>query len=506
LRAFHYIRNRVIESRRVSPNKGSLQNHIELEKLYQLLRKSEYGMPRQTFELIVAVLIKEGYLIGYKGVRPVDLKNARLPISYAVDMLVTGKLIDIETQKRITDVVKHLFGKITEDYNISVQESIWQDFQKLRSKFERTLQEVQHQLAPLASESSESTSEMENFLLQLRQLVDYIEPHQSSDIGLEKFASRVGDNMDALIRMTENLGKIQSFLKMEKSGYQEMCNYMDHPAFSSIPDQTEFADLNKQVKEVKALLPFSDQLVLHLGIDRLKDEFALFREQYVRMYAAAHEKVYQAVIIEKLKKIKQSPGYRAIRKFREIRSLPVSDYFKEIDEKLDQAIQSCCLRLNRNDLKKHPQCLCNFLLGDRPTSISAESFEKEIHVALKQYLKSMQEPRVRDRIESYMETLQEGAPAGKLMHLLNLLADLPFDHLASQIVSTMDSDVIRHINRALKGKIKVVERNISKFFNELKGRHFTKNGLRRKFEAWLEHSEDPIEDGAFIKISMGLKK
>ena len=156
-----------------------LQNQIEYEKLYQTLRKSEFGMTRPVFEVLVAVLIKEGYLVGYKGITQVNLESCHLPLSEAVDTLCTGQLIAEELQEqlgRLSQAVIFFESKLPPASEIdSVLENITIIAKKnsLTSNMIRTLMKSSYNgyiELPLKMELSGNFKSYYSFLLELEQL------------------------------------------------------------------------------------------------------------------------------------------------------------------------------------------------------------------------------------------------------------------------------------------------------------------------------------------------
>ncbi len=481
-----------------------IQTQSKLETLYRQLRKSEYGMTRPVFDLIVAALIKEGYLLGYKGITPVDLEMVQLPLSRAVDTIALGQMIEPGLQTKVKNILSLLFDRQIEDYNITIQEDLWQRLKKFRTKLERALQEVKLELLDLDkdfSESSDNLSETNNILKQIRELAFWIDPQLPSKTGLERFIAQINDQ-DTVHKLMTGFARIYEFIKKEKPNYLETKRYLENPALT-IPETKSYSDLMELQQGVMQRLVFSDNLILSGGIERLKEVFAAFQDRYIEIYKKEHQKGHRSIDIKKIEEIRQSVAYQTLQNFSKISHLSVPDDFEKIDSTLSEAVLNYCVLVDELDLKSHPRCRCNFEIGSSPQKISTKSIDERIQATTEKYLQTLQNDEfIRPRIKKYMETmidLEKDIPAGELTHLLNLDQNQSYDHLSEQLHAVLRPNVIQQINRALQG-IKIVDRNLTGFIDKVEGGLHNKNGLLKLFEEWLEGDSQPIEGDTLIKI------
>lgn len=482
-----------------------LENPIELEKLYQHLRKSEFGMTRPVFDLLVSALIKEGYLVGYRGIQPVNMEKAVMPLSRAVERVVPGELLEAELQPTVVTLAGLLLGKELPVFNIATQEEVWQQFKKFRHKLDEQAQQLGYELTAQQRQATReigSLTETQKILQRVRTICDAIEPQLPSRAGLRKLIAHTGD-IEPLGQALDGFKQVYLFFKRDKDIYAQILRYMDHPALT-IPDDEAYTDLLDYRQEVEPLLEFSDRLILFGGFNRLKEAFDHFRDRYIQTYRQEHEKANKAIDIEKLEALRQAPIYQILQRMAGISHLSVVTHFKQIEAQLERAVKSFCVVLSDIDLKNHPRCRCDFALGRRTDAISVAAIGQQIEKVVRDGLRTLQtDPLFKPRITDYMDqmlTLERNVPAGKVQHLMELDPDLGWGDLVPQLQAVIEPEVIHQINRALSGKIRMVKRDIAQLYQQLQGKHHTRESLRQIFEQWMEHGGDPIRHETYIQV------
>ncbi len=483
-----------------------LEQHLKLEDLYQSLRKSEYGLTRPVFELLLAGLIREGYVIGYKGISPVNLEKARLPLSQAVDTLTLGQLIAADKQRRVIELAHLLLDAAIDAYNMTAQEQIWNGFRQFRQKNEQAVQHIHNQVERLSREMSDRVGPMDrlNALMQaMTHLNEAIDPQQPSKSGLERLSAALGDSDDAT-QAVEGFKRISAFFKRDQDHFLTIKRYLNNPALT-IPDTQPLADLRQIRQDLDASrFDLSDDLILYGGIEKLKENFAFFQDRYLQAYEAEHQKRNASIDIGRIEALRRSRAFGVLGRLAQLTDIPVKQGYTVIDRALDKAVENLCVTFDRNSLRLHPRCRCNFALGDPPATIAATELEARLEASVREYVQMIQTDRhIWTRLNNYLETMldvRKEVPEQPLKDLLNLQADLPLDLLLEQLEQILQPDVIYHVNQALKGKIKKVRRQLSGLLKKLEGRHHTRQELLRVFEEWLDSGEGLLDSGTYIEI------
>lgn len=482
-----------------------LPNQIEYEKLYQYLRQSEYGLSRPVFEILVAALIKEGYLVGYKGISPVDLETCRLPISQAVDTLCTGQLISEEIQAQVMFMARGLFTVSGDEFNIGVQETVWQKFIAFQEKTEKALHHVEVEiksLSDLDTFNPDALTETKHVLTQMKAVAQLIDPRLPSKQGLERLVQQI-DDPSTLFRVLDAFDRIVNFVKNQKSLYLEILQYLTHPALV-IPESPDYVDLIDLKQETMPFTEFSDRLILFGGMDQLSKGFLNFRDRFIQMYIKEHQRFQEKINIQRIETIRQSPGFRLLYRFSQLPNVSVSKSYQKIDQQMDKMLEVHCLHLNENELRRYPRCRCDFCLGMKLPDFSIDGIPEQIIDGLRQYLEVVQNDSiVRPHIEKYlnaMVNLERDFPAGKINHLLHLDRHLPTGDLINQLNAVLDIDVVNEIKQALKTNIRFITLDLAWLIENLQSRYLTRGAIEQAVQEWFQKGPDPVKADSYIHV------
>ena len=481
------------------------EHQIQYEKLYLALRKSELGMTRPVFELLIAALIREGYLIGYKGVTPVELEKCRLPLSDSIDLLTIGQLIDEQSQNTVLQIVNLLFKIDATEFNIALQESIWQNFKKIKDKNEALIIQLEKEFKTFPDfipVDNNNLTETFQIINQMAKFCKAIDPFLSSRSGLEKIIESVSDAIDELARFVQGFERISKFFKDKKPIYLEIIRYLNNSALT-IPEAPEYNDLIELRNDTLLDQEMSDKLILFGGIDRLYEHFVNFRDRYRQRYILEHKNFQQELNIKGVEECRQSSIYQILQRFSKIEKLSVEDHYQKFDKMLDQLIDNHCVLLKETELTDHPRCGCNFHLGKKHDKPAVNEIQAGIERGIRQYMELLQHDElIYSQLDKYLTTmidLQRDMPMDDMINLLRLDATNPNADLIRELNNILTSDVINEINQALKTTIRFVERDMKILIEKLQGRHFTKEGIKAAFLEWL-NSGEPAEKDVYLKI------
>lgn len=475
-----------------------------LEDVYWQLRKGDYGISRNQFELLVYCLLFAGYITAFSEHRKISLNNLNARNFNRISELGYGEIISEEFQEvlQVCPLVPPRYRR--QPFSLPLQHEIWEQIIQAREDLTEKIERVEAGLESLSSEEAGifQRGQILSRLEGLKDLVDEIKISYSSDEGLERFASRYR-SLPGVDRRLEELESLKEFFQEKLSDYRRMRGYITHSALD-LPE--EYEELRRQRKSLLELMEAENVLYDEEYFAEVEEAFADFQQSYIEVYRQEHERQLAADRFIPYEKIRESRPYNLLEQLAGIEIISVQDDLVRIKRDLSEILRHRCRDFKVPELRERPVCSCGFIPGDEVELPSLKRLQGMIEAGIEQYLDSLNRQEHREKLEEYirnMEAAGEKRFARPLRRLLQLSEQKDESgELLEDLEELLNRQVIKRINRALSEDISVIERDLDELYEHLLDRSFKPDQIRDIIEEWLTGGGE-LEDNTYVRVQAG---
>ena len=474
---------------------------IACADLAQHLVKSASGLPPELFELVVAALIRTGYLAALQGPgQLIRMEDIPVPLSGSINYVARPPLLSHNQWQILARVCR-----IALDYNLPVadfpvQQHAWERLVAARVDYLDRAEALKARLLAHVEELEQRPSLWREALADIEALQNTfrcVRPELHPAPGLQEFIQDVegfiGDSQGAsrLMGLFRRIDTLAAYLDRLAPDVIQVRDYMLSPALVLPPN----SDLEARRQAVLALIGSGEQILSEeMNLRRLVQ---IFLGSYKRIYASWHGRVYRSPIYDQYRAVNQSPEMRALQQLGKL-NLNVATTAEDMERRIEEQAAGRCTRADLSEvLDTQPVCPdCRLALNEEPELVSVESLVAETRQAIEGYLQALAVPALRQRLREYAAA----APRrGDLGVRLEQIAQMPISANPRQILTYFTDDAITHVNRALAGK-KLAPRNFGELRKSLEGRTVTREEAERLFNKWLQGDGAEIEDDGLLQI------
>lgn len=482
------------------------EERTHLDYIYLNLRKGRYGLTWPEFKVLVMALLYSGYITAYSDRQKIALSQLNAFNFNRIKYLGYGEIIDPVFQEVLANCSLLPPRFKNQPFSLPLQQDIWDYLVEVKREMVEEVRNLKVKLTDLTLDNKLSYTSQEQFLKTLErveQLLEEVKVSYSAEEGLERFASSYQSlpNIDSYL---ERYHKLRVFFYQQYNTFLEIKNYLDYLP-EELPDRGKFIQVKEHRKELEEAL--QDQAVIFNEgfFDGLVESFNSFRRLYAEVYYSEHERKLSGERFRLYRQLEESKDYQVLARLAEIEMVSVKDDLIKVDRLLARVLRQECNRLKREYLYRHPLCSCGFKPADQLESIPVQEIHRVISRGIAQYLATLGSSSYRSRIEQYlteMEAVGEKRFARPIRELL-LISSRVTDEVNSDDLVKLDQllnrNLIKRINQALEGSIKLLERNLDQLYENLVGRCFSIEQLQQIFDDWLKTDTTPEQD-TYIKV------
>jgi hypothetical protein len=468
---------------------------VDLYLLYWQFRKSEWGLTRIPFHLLVAALLATGRLSAFRAGNVVLFQTPAQLTDGSVDAVGRGKLIDGELQAALEPFLElETFVGITLPFTQAVQELVWRRMKNFRDELSR-LQEHHRLLTEryhaypafsvVVGSANPDLELLDRFAATLR--VSY-----TAHAGLEHLGETLG--VETLRRIPAEYQRLSSLVRFIENRFVELNQayvYLHHPLLNRVLETVE-EPLRDAYRHLYRELEEAD----FLAADRIADfsgRFYRFKERYSRWYRTAHDAYYGEPFFRAAARLPSEPPLRLLRRFHRLNAVTARPDWVTIQEELAN-LPSACKRDVERQLAAAPLCACNYRPGQQPVEKSLTTIRQQAEQGVQSVLHQLR-TTYRWALDEYRTGLLEVGDrktADGLERLLSASREgtLPWE----QLLEGTTGAVIEAINAALSGKILILRRSLEELIQQFSRRQVTVREARALFEAWLTGGGEVTEE------------
>jgi Family of unknown function (DUF6079) len=491
----------------VEPRTNELAEHFlslldkgpqPLETLYWVVRKGDYGLTRNQFELLAFALLFSGSILAYQGERRKGLEDISRSGLQGVTVLGKGEILGEELWQLIPvhPLIPEKFRKGSS--TLVSQEALWNEIRARKESEAESLGNLLQRLKWASSFQALKALPWSSFQKDIEDVLgqwDEVKPSFPPREGLERFLS-AASREPFLSEKLERLAGLRSFFD-----YAErvlfVYQYITDPRLS-IPDQSVFQSLRE---ERNGLLHFFEagSISIDLGeIQSLLDRFQKLRETYIQAYIEAHQKDRSGEQFASYETLRQSKRYLLLTRLDQLEMISVKHNRSSVDRILTTVLSAQCHAPTLESLQSNPLCRCGYVLGEETTFTPAREIEEAVALGITETVEALKSSAYQEKLSSYLKGLEEIGEKEKVLAIRKILDLSPAisEDFISKLDEALTPVVIQGINEAFRGRVVVVSRNLDDLYGSLIRRKYTLPQIKKILREWLK--EEEISGGTFV--------
>jgi len=470
------------------------------EALYWALRKGEYGLLKNQFEVLVLALLFSGNTVACQGTRKRGLEEISRMGLQGITSLGRGEILSEELRLTIPQhpLIPDKFRK--GPFTLLSQEELWS---QVRARKEAETEALRNLLQRVRWASSFQTfknlpwASWEQDIKDVLSQWDEVKVSFPSREGLERFLAAAGkepffaeklrrlEEVKAFLDHTERVLFVHQYLSDQR------LSIPDRPAYHNLPEEKE------------ALLSFFEPDKISISpeaIQGLLQRFQDFREKYIHLYLEEHRRARSGDQFAPYEKLRQSRRYALLSRLNQVEMVSVHHNLSSVDRALTSVLLQQCRGPSPDALQRSPVCSCGFVLGKETSLSPLREMEESLDLGIQETIEALNAPTYQERLLPYLSGLEEVGEKEKASAIRRLLSLAPVRDESSfvRLEEALTPLTVQGINEAFRGRVVVVRRDLDQLYEVLIHRKYTLAQIRQIFRQWLK--EEDISEGTFVQF------
>lgn len=484
-------------------------DEIIYKNLYDKIRKSEFGPDKGTTEIIIAMLIKKGFLIPLKNDNTVSVANVKAPINAAVSKFKMGEFVDEKYIEGLMIIAKNIFDEKYEKQDLSYQEEFWEKLIEFKEKKESEFLTIRSEFIDYKKGlrlEGDIFVEAYGVIDSFKEILADIDINNGSKDGLEYFIeSNLKDIIDGSFEeVFNNFNKIQEWINSQIPMDIRRVNAMANGYKDYISEREEYEYLRNQYEEINLLLQDGDHFIFGNATNELNEKFNVFKNDYRSKYVEEHNQENNKIGFDELREILNSKEFKFLEKLSKIEKINMDYDFININSDINRQIKLQCKESPIKFIEKGEDgCICHFKLGQKIYIDTRELFEKHINKAILGYIDALNTEANIEKVKKHISSLREIGDKKDIIKMVERMYEIPLDD--SRLDSFMEyllvnPEVVEFIDEALRINISIVQRDINKLIEVFEDKTYSKDEMLEKLEDLIEEDGE-IKNNHYIKFT-----
>ena len=500
----------------VDPRKSKIIHHllslipedkILLDELYWYLRKGEYGLSRNQFDLLILSSLFSGQLTPFSKGRKKTLDQVNAYNFTAIDQVGKGEVLPSSLQESLLELPFFPPRIKKGEFSYALQEEAWNHLKTQRDVWREEVEDLRCQLEKFSDYRALSHLDQREILKDLEkvsQILEEIKVSYPSKDGLKRFLEAYSQD-ESWERNLKRINKLREFFEQNLERYLFIYEYLHDPGLN-IPEGNPYQLLRDRKEEIEHLLKDTEGIYQEGYLERLKEKFEKFHQDYSLLYQKEHQSLFKSDRIASLNQVKDSNRYELLKKLSSLNFISVKNDRIKVDRLVSSFLVKSCSDFYVSALHQRPTCKCGFKLGDTLEVPSREEIESLINRGITEYVEILNSHKIHEKVLPFitgLEDVKKKKDADRMRNLINFnLSDGNLEKLVDVLFNLLNTSLINNMNEAMSGKAIVVERNLDELYENLIERNFTRERLEAIFTEWLEGKEG-IDQETYIKVTTG---
>ena len=484
-------------------------DEVIYKNLYNKVRKSEYGPDKGITEILIAMLIKKGFLIPIKNDTPISITNVKAPLNTSVTKFKMGEFVDEKYIEGLMKITKLLFNKKFEKQDLSFQEEIWEELIEFKKVKE---EEISSSLNNFRDYTKGLMLEKEIFekaytiIDKITSILEDIDQNNGSKDGLEYF---IESNYHAILdgdfeKTFLEFNKIVEWTNSDIPTEIRKVNVTVKGYMNYIPEREEYDYLLRQYEEIRELLTGGDHFIFENATNDLSNKFEVFKNDFISRYIEEHNNENSKIEFDELRQLLDNKEFKFLGKLSKIEKINMDYDYINISADINNQISLQCkespLKFINNG---ESSCVCNFKLGQKKYVESKERFVEDINKAILGYIDELNNKANIEKIEKHINSLKQIGEKKDLILMVEKMYKIPLDEKRLERYMEylmVNPEVIEFIDEALKVNINIIQRDINKLIQIFKDKTYSKTEMLEKFTYLIEENGE-IKNNHYIKFT-----
>ncbi len=463
--------------------------------LAEHLVKSELGLPPELFELLIASLIRRGYLMALDASgEPVQLANIPTPISRHLQMVARPALLSYEEWQMLSRICRIVFDQAVANPDHAAQAAVWEALVQARGQWLERVGELRDGIESLRDRLGRPAAAWRESLGALGHVEHFFELIDPGSYPAEGLAELLA-GADPYLEATNGVSKLRDLLRVVE--------LLEHfvgdvgPQLVGLQEYLTGEDL--WLPPESDLLELRDRLLgmISSGEEAVGEEQAFVRlaqvffARYKRRYSAWHNAAYRASEFEPYNGVRASPEMRVLAALDRL-DLDVEHDLSHVNEQIERELGKRCRELNLSDALEHrPVCpTCGLRLGEDLNLRPPQEIGELARQGVGEYVQVLRSSANQQALAEYIRTLPH---RGETVRKLAQIVRLPEDTGARGLMPLLGDDVLTHLQRAFSGQ-QVRSRSLRDLRRLLAGRTLSRDEIVETLQTWVDGEGDVDAD------------
>lgn len=468
--------------------------------LAEHLVKSELGLPPELFELLIASLIRRGYLMALDADgEPVQLADIPTPISRHLQSVARPALLSYEQWQMLSRICRIVFDQSISHPDHGAQAVVWEALVEARHEWLRRVEQLSEAIDELRGRLEQPQAAWRESLAALSHIERFfrlIDPGEYPAEGLAGLLDAAGPFLEAangvsklrdLLRVVELL---EHFVQQIGPQLVSLRSYLTDEDLW-LPEGSDLVDLRERLLEV-----------VRAGEEAVGEEQSIVRltqvffARYKRHYSAWHNAVYRASEFEPYNSLRASPEMRVLASLDRL-DFEVEHDLRFVNDQIERELAKRCREMSLSqELERSPVCpACGLRLGEELNLRPAEEIQEMAARGVQEYVERIRSQSNQQALAEYIRSLPH---RGETVRKLAQIVRLPEEIGARGLMPLLGDDVLTHMQRALSGQ-QVRSRSLSELRQRLAGRTLSSDEALETMREWLD-PDGELDDEDLLHI------
>jgi len=454
---------------------------IAYDDLAGRLGKSEWGMTREQCELLIATLMRMGYLVGLDAfLQPVRLEVVAAPLGDNLPYVMRGAALDGSTGEVARGLLEAAVGAVVGEWDLPAQERAWSAL--LNWAAGMMAEGKRAALGGAAEAFGHSRADWgwaEEALGRAEAVARSVDATLTSWQGLARLvaaAEAMPGGLDECRRVLETWGRCERFLRDGRGELEPLCRLVRDERIVCASGSL----LAREREAVARSFAASEHLVQRP--DGVRANAQRWLESYRRHYLAWHNAVNASARFGRLVQLRQSAAMDAAQRLE--RAGIANGEVERVAAEVAKALGQRCLTGDPLPPGWVVCSSCGLRLGQEVALPDADELAKRVEDALVQQI---------EQLRGHEELLRRRLSACGDERVVAAVEKLcgPAGAAVDELRALLSEDVIAWI-RAQLGQPRARRRELAELESALRGREMTKREVVRRVEEWLGGEEDEV--------------
>jgi hypothetical protein len=457
---------------------------LRYAELVGRIAKSEWGLVPEQGELLVAALIRTGYLVGLDAfLQPARLDAVAAPLGDSLPYVMRGEALAGEVADQAVQLWQAAVGAGEPEWDLPTQEHAWDEILAWAARLSEASEQNRttvRQAAQQLGHGPEDWARAEQALATAEALAGGTDSSLTSKQGLAaavEAAQRLPGGIQQTADSVERWRECARFFERDLAGLYRLRQMMTD-ARVQCPEGSLLA---RERRSTLAQFAAAERLVS--DTEAVKAAAHQWLENYRRHYLAWHSSAHAAAIFDDLATLRREATMQAAQRLAQ--SGLDADDIRAIEGELSRELARRCLAGDPLPAGSVVCPICSIKLGEELALPQPQQLRERLQQALAAQCQEL------GRHADLLRRRLAGCTNVHVREAVEKLLPSAAALTPEELNSTLSDDVVAWLRRQL-GRPKASRRSLSDLQSALQGKELTRREVMRIVDEWLQAGEDEV--------------